>query len=422
MKVKYADSVLGFLVLFVLFYSGFCYGQMSGLETSPATSHLAPEQKASFWQQQCKGANGDTGQDLNQWFKAVSDAGIEFVRLTPAKWKAQKRDFLLGDADHFTGIPEQDLSRLKDALDAASRYNVRVVLTMFSLPGARWRQHNKGKFDYRLWTDEAYQKQALLFWKKLAAALKDHPAIVAYNPINEPYPARKDGFTDEEHRGFDEWLRKHKGTASDLNRFNRRVVAAIRTEDPYTPIILDGWFHAAAQGIPYLTPVNDNAVLYAFHFYDPWIYTTFRVNKKRFSYPDKMPVGSTGKTEVWNKANIEQRMQPVVEWAARNKIPSSRIIVEEFGGDRRVAGIQQYFEDIISVLNDKGWHWAFYSFRSSDWDGMDYELGTKKLRWKYWQEREKGVPHEQLIHRRDNPLWDVFKREFNKPHASSIID
>lgn len=135
-----------------------------------------------------------------------------------------------------------------------------------------------------------------------------------------------------------------------------------------------------------------------------------------------MPVGSTKKTEVWSKANIEQMVQPVVAWAAKNKIPSSRIVVEEFGGDRRVEGIQQYFEDLISVLNEKGWHWAFYSFRSSDWDGMDYELGTKKLRWKYWQEREKGTPHEQLIHRQDNPLWDVFKREFNKAHASSITD
>ncbi len=414
MNAKSSSLVLVVLLLVVVFSAGMWSGQPSDGNASSAVSLLSHEQKISFWRQQRKGANGDTGQNLTEWFKALSEAGIEFVRLTPVKWEAQQRDFLLGDADSFTDIPKQDLARLKRALDTASQYNVRVVLTMFSLPGARWRQQNNGKFDYRLWTEEAYQQQALGFWKKLAAALKDHPAIVAYNPFNEPYPARKDGLADDSHDGFDAWLELHAGTPADLNRFNRRVVKAIRSEDPYTPIILDGWFHAAAQGVPYLVPVDDAAVLYAFHFYDPWKYTTLRVNKGRFSYPGKMPAGSGEKTEVWSKATLEQSMKPVAAWAARFGVPSSGIIVEEFGGDRRVPGIQSYLEDLIAVFNENGWHWAFYSFRSSDWDGMDYELGTKRLGGRYWKEREKGTPHEQLVDRHDNPLWGVFKREFQK--------
>jgi len=43
---------------------------------------------------------------------------------------------------------------------------------------------------------------------------------------------------------------------------------------------------------------------------------------------------------------------------------------------------------------------------------MDYKLGIEKLGWKYWQAREQGKGHEQLIRRRDNPLWDVLKKEF----------
>ena len=64
------------------------------------------------------------------------------------------------------------------------------------------------------------------------------------------------------------------------------------------------------------------------------------------------------------------------------------------------------------------WHWAFYSYRSPDWDGMDYELGVEKLGWKYWEAREQGKGHEQLIRRRDNPLWDVFKKEFAEKQGS----
>lgn len=41
---------------------------------------------------------------------------------------------------------------------------------------------------------------------------------------------------------------------------------------------------------------------------------------------------------------------------------------------------------------------------------MDYELGAQKLTWKYWEQREKGVPHEQLVDRQPNPLWEVLQK------------
>ena len=65
---------------------------------------------------------------------------------------------------------------------------------MFSLPGARWRQHNDNQFDYRLWNEEKFQAVAMAFWKELAGHLKDHSTVVGYNPLNEPHPAREAGF------------------------------------------------------------------------------------------------------------------------------------------------------------------------------------------------------------------------------------
>lgn len=371
-------------------------------------------EKIAFWDTQRKGANGDGGRDPEQWFRAAADVGIEFVRLIPVNWESQGRDFLIGDADHFAGIPAEDLQRLEAVLDVAHRHNVKVLLTMFSLPGARNRQDNDYEFDYRLWTDEAFQQQAMAFWKALAARLRDHPAIVGYNPLNEPHPARRDGFTaDEDEKGFADWLARHEGGPSDLNRFNRRIVKAIRSEDSRTPIVLDCWFHSGPGGFRHLRPADENAVLYAFHFYEPWVFATYRVNKGRFAYPDRMPTVQGDATGPWTPAEIRRRVRPVVEWAQRFNIPASRIIAEEFGCDRRVSGAQQYLEDIIGVFNRRQWHWAFYSFRASDWDGLDYELGTEKLNWKYWQQRERGIDHEDLLKRRDNPLWNVFKRQFS---------
>jgi len=387
-----------------------------------SSKSLSSSKKIEFWNIQRKGANGDGGKDPDKWFGAAAEVGIEFVRLIPVNWESQGRDFLLGDADNFRDIPAQDFQKLKETLDVAHRYNVKVLLTMFSLPGARNRQDNDYKFDYRLWTDQKYQQQALAFWKELAARLKNHPAIVGYNPLNEPHPARKDGFeSDRDREGFADWLTRHKKGTSDLNRFNRLIVKAIRSEDTLTPIVLDGWFHSTPNGFRYLIPIDDDAVLYAFHFYEPWIFATYRVNKGRFSYPNSMPGDTSETTSRWTAAEIRQRLQPVVEWAQRYNIPAWRIMAEELGCDRRVSGAKEYLEDIVGVFNEAGWHWAFYSFRASDWDGLDYELGTQKLGWKYWQEREKGIDHEDLIKRHDNPLWDVFKREFTQKQKTGRL-
>jgi len=388
------------------------------LVVSISSNAPAANEKLAFWDIQRKGANGDAI-NPDEWFKAAADVGIEFIRLAPVTWKGQGRDFLLGDADNFTGIPERDFVQLKNALDIAQLYGIKIELTMFSLPGARNRQDNDYKFDYRLWTDEKYQEQAFAFWKELARRLKDHPALVGYTPLNEPFPARKDGFEEGNIAGFGQWLERNKNTTADLNRFNRRMVKAIRSVDAETPIILDCWFHSSPIGFRYLEPVEDNAVLYVFHFYDPWVFTTYRINKERFSYPDKMPVPDSDATEQWTKANIQKRIQPVIDWAKRFNVPASRISAEEFGCDRRVVGAKKYLEDLIAEFNEHKWHWAFYSFRSSDWDGLDYELGTEKLGWKYWQQRDKGIAHEALIKRHDNPLWDVFKREFSSKKTAA---
>ena len=381
-------------------------------------SAAVSDEKLAFWSEQRKGANGDGGKVPEDWFRSAGELGLQFIRLSPVTWQSTGRDFLLGNADDFTGIELADLKKLKQVLDIAQKHDVKIVLTMFSLPGARYRQLNDYKFDYRLWTEERFQKQALAFWRELAQQLKDHPAVVAYNPLNEPHPARKDGFEGGNTEGFEEWLGKNRGTAADLNQFNRRMVEAIRQVDSQTPILLDCWFHAAPEGFGYLEPVKDDKVLYSFHFYTPWNYTTYRVNKERFSYPEAMPVGWSEETKQWTSADLRRCIMPVIEWAKRYNIPPEAIVVGEFGCDRRVGGAREYLSDLVEIFNEHHWHWAFYSYRSPDWDGMDYELGVEKLGWKYWEAREEGKGHEQLIRRRDNPLWDVFKKEFAEKQGS----
>ena len=253
--------------------------------------------KIAFWDAQRKGANQQNAEHRPEWYVAAAEVGLDFVRILPDAWPAADRDFLIGNADRFEALNETDLDLLIEALDEAERNGVKVVLAMLSLPGARWRQLNDGQDDARLWQDEDFQRQAFAFWGELAARLRGHPAIVAYNPLNEPHPERAFGFDAPDDEDFEAWFEGIANTPADLNRFNRKMVAAIRRADEDTPIMLDGWFHAAPQAFGYNRPVDDDRVLYAFHNPGPWEMTTFRVNQGRYAYPDRVPKAWDGSAE-----------------------------------------------------------------------------------------------------------------------------
>ena len=252
---------------------------------------------------------------------------------------------------------------------------------MLSLPGARWVQNNGDEEDRRLWTDERYQQQAIQFWIDLASEIRDDPVIVAYNPLNEPHPARATGAPELGDPGYDEWMEAGRGGTADLNRFYQRLVAAIREVDPDTPIMVDGYDFASPRGLSYLEPIDDEAVLYAFHFYEPWQYTTRRVNAGRYAYPNRMAAEWGAAGVPWTIDDLAGLMQPAYTWADHHGISPRRIVCAEFGCSRHVTGAASYLADVISTLDAHNTHWAFYSFREDTWDGMNYELGPDPALW-----------------------------------------
>jgi endoglucanase len=373
----------------------------------------ARDSKMAFWNIQRKGANMQNARPRPEYWRAAGSLGLDFVRILPDAFPARQRDFLIGNVDAYKGLVEADLQLLIRELDAAERNGVKVVLAKIGLPGLRWSQLNNGVEDGRLWRDENYQEQAIAFWRDLAERLRNHPAVVAYNPLNEPHPDREYGFELGD-KGFDAWYRSIKGTVADVNRFNRRIVAAIREVDPDTPIILDGWFYADAKGFPYLEPVADDRVLYAFHNPGPWQLCAFQANKGRYRYPDRVPSSWNAPGEKWDHDRLAREFADVEHWAAQHHIPANRIIASEFWYDRRLPGAEQYLADLIALYNQRGWHWSFYAFRGDGaWTGLDYEMGTSERDPPgYWQAVERGEDPETLKHRIDSPLWQVLKREF----------
>lgn len=370
----------------------------------------AENSKLRFWETQKKGTNFFNRNPARARFESAAELGVEFIRLVPDKWASSGRDFLIGNADQYAGIPPQDLARLDEVLRMAGESGHKVVLSMLSLPGARWRQNNADKDDGRLWEDQEFLAQAERFWKELATHLAGRPEIVAYNPLNEPHPERSAGVEDPGSEEFAAWVKAQQDSTHDLNRFYGRIVSAIRAADPETPILLDGYGFASPDGLSFIEPLDQPGILYAFHFYDPWNFTTKRINNGRFSYPNRMPVNWEGETKVWTIDDLRSRMQVVRTWAERHGIPASQIVAAEFGCNREVEGAAVYLSDLVTVLNENGWHWAFYSYREDVWTGMDYELGTRP----YWRDIDAILERGEMPQRpwKSNPLFEVLRREF----------
>lgn len=355
----------------------------------------------NYWDTPRAGANGFNAVQTPQWFSEARAARIELVRLTFTKWKGEGRDFLIGNADHFERIPPRDLAQVRQALRWAHRDGIKVVLTPLSLPGARWRQQNGNKSDARIWTDRKYHHQAAEFWRQLAAAVKDEPALVGYDILNEPAPDAALKNEDETPEGLAAFAAKHRAGPADVNELNRTIWKAIRRVDRRTPIIVEPLAYASADAMPTLMPLPDPNVLYSFHGYGPWPLVSWRANKGNHAYPGPL----------WDRTKMRRQFDAVDAWAKNNRIPANRIFVGEIGADRRVPGCAELLRDTVGEIRRHRWHWAFYAFREDEWDGMDYELGSAKL-----PPPQSGVSRSSIREvRKANPLWRVLSKALSAP-------
>jgi endoglucanase len=383
------------LYIIVLFIAFVMVAGMALANNSPA--------KINFWNTRQKGANIFNCNIIADDIRDAKKYGITFIRLAPDKFISSHRDFLIGNADDYQGLVKDDLEKLKQVLNMFQKEGMPVVITMLSLPGSRWKQNNKDRDDLRAWKEEKYQAQAALFWQHLAAELKNYPIVVGYNILNEPHPERI--FAPESIHIND----VHQAqTQTMLYDFYKLIIHNIRLSDEFTPIILDSSAYADPKTFSLLKPHADKNILYSFHMYEPYEYTNHKMNNGKILYPGNI----AGKQ--WNKNMLKNYMSAVTAFQKSHKIPVNRILVGEFGGHRMSPGLDIYFQDLISIFQEEGWHFAFYAFREDTWDGMDYELGDQKLPWSYWQAIEHGQkPHPE---RKDSyPVFSVIKDTYINP-------
>ena len=323
-----------------------------------------------FFDQQKRGVNVFNYNVTQDLVKSAKKYNIEFIRFAIDR---NSPLFIVNDKNDYKKLNLENLKQLKKSLDLFEKENLPIILTVLSLPGALWKQHNKGKNDFRIYLNDKFVEQASEFWYDLIKELKDYKNIIGYNILNEPRYERFDNIeycTD-----------KHQDV---LFKIYQKIIQKIRKIDKEKSIILDLSSDSSVDCFKHLKPIKeDEKIIYSFHMYEPMQYTFSHAkwNKDKNKYT-KYPVLIDDK--LYNAQALKKYLNVVANWQKKFNIPSNKILVGEFGANRKNKNIELYFKDLIDIFDQNKWHWAFYSFEEDGWNVMDYELGNSNLSNTYW--------------------------------------
>lgn len=222
-----------------------------------------------------------------------------------------------------------------------------------------------------------------------------------------------------------DWQTAWTGSLRDLTAFYDKVIGAIRRVDPVTPVMVDGgWFANPRSLAAWPGALPDDRVLYAFHMYEPYAATSAG-NMKRdvpLRYPGVTTEYAGGEVR-WDRGMVASHIDAAFDWAEKQGLPPTRVVAAEFGCMRRWADCGPYLTDVMDAIEARGGHWAFYSFREDEWEGMDYELPASVAPGRFYWMTEEGKGNTLP---RDGELMDLLRERMKsrseRPQWARIDD
>jgi endoglucanase len=316
-------------------------------------AHLRHGINESEWFAQVSDPKGYTKEHFQTWTTAqdialINAMGFDHVRLSVNPQPM----FHYGHADQISG---DCLDSLDAAIHMILDHGLGVVIDI----------HPDGDFKAKLATDDDFIEQVADFWRSLARHYsQSDPDRVFFEILNEP----------EIHDRY-RWY-----------GIQAKLAAAIREGAPRHTIIATGARWSADDELVFLEPLRDPNVIYAFHFYDPFVFThqgatwgtNFWHELSGISYPsssesarkaaDRVPdkinqlyVLRYG-MEHWDAARIATEIGFVAQWAKRRGVS---VICNEFGVYRAYAdphGRAQWISDVRTALEQNGIGWTMWDY------------------------------------------------------------
>jgi endoglucanase len=263
-------------------------------------------------------------------FEWMAQWGFNFARL-PMSYHCW------ADPADWLKIREGELAHVDQAVEFGRKHGVHVNLNFHRGPGYCV---NPPAERLSLWKDEAALEACAQHWALFARRYKGAPnANVSFDLLNEPAD-----IPDETY-----------------GRVVRRLVAAIRTEDPARLVIADG-LRWGNKPVPSL---KDLSIAQSTRGYQPMRISHHKaswVNGQNWAEPSWPLVVKPG--DVWDKTRL--RREQIEPWAALQKLGVG-VHVGEWGSFNYTphAVALAWMRDYLDLWKEAGWGWAMWNFRGS---------------------------------------------------------
>lgn len=238
------------------------------------------------------------------------------------------------------------LRHVDDLLPVCRELKLNVLLDIHTPPGGRNAQN-----ECLLFKEKRYQDAFLSNWEKIARHYKGEKIVWGYDLVNEPVEGEiPDGLLD--------W--------HDLALETTKRVRAIDSDHA---IIIEGAPWGGPDALADFEPLPFDKIVYSFHMYVPHEFTHQNVSNQvePITYPGLI----NGKK--WDKEALRKVLQPVIDWQRDYNV---HIYVGEFSAIRWAPGAADYLRDVIDLLEENKWDWAYHAFR--EWPGWSVEhIGDK---------------------------------------------
>ncbi len=175
------------------------------------------------------------------------------------------------------------------------------------------------------WSTPEMNAEFLALWTDLIGRLKGDPLVAAWEPINEPHDVKPEVAAA--------WY--------------RALIPQLRKLDPYRPIVIEGANYSHAEDLSGLFKMDDPNIIYAFHHYYPFEFTT-DLKTPPLAYPGK-----------WGKAYLAKIIDPADRFREKYNVP---VWCGEFGCKTGAPGYQLWLRDSCAILEANQFDWCIWAW------------------------------------------------------------
>ncbi|MBN1575873.1 MAG: cellulase family glycosylhydrolase [Chitinispirillaceae bacterium] len=262
------------------------------------------------------------------------------------------------DAHHFFTDNDSPIEpRLKfvdRALEWAAEAGLRLILDLHECPGHDFAEAADVPVQ-KLFLEESYLRRTARIWAVLAERYSGRVHVL-FEVLNEPVAP----------------------DAAVWNRVKDALFREIRRHAPLNPIVVGSNMWNWPSTYRELTPVEDDAVVYSFHFYEPLLFTHQNAPwirepeiRTRRTYPADFGEGLTRKygfvhsAGAWSRDRFFREIEPVAQFGRKYGAP---VICNEFGVYAPVPVELQlrWLDDLLSVLRELGIGFTYWNYKNLD--------------------------------------------------------